>query len=47
MAECLRAYVEINDPASPWPPATGERLQRVDPTMYAIVEGLFAEIRTG
>jgi hypothetical protein len=47
MAESIRAYVEISDPASPWPPATRERLQRIDPTMYAIVEGIFAEMGGG
>lgn len=41
-AEALRAYVEVNDPASPWPPATRERLRRIDPDIYAYVDGLFA-----
>jgi hypothetical protein len=40
-AECLRAYVEVNDPASVWPPATRARLRRVDPEMYAYVEDIF------
>lgn len=40
-AESLRAYVEINDPASFWPRATRARLRRVDPNMYAYVAKLF------
>jgi hypothetical protein len=40
-AEALRAYVEANDPASPWPRATRERLRRIDPAMFEYVEGLF------
>jgi hypothetical protein len=42
-AECLRAYVGVNDPASPWPPATRDRLRGVDEPMHAVVERLFAE----
>jgi hypothetical protein len=41
-AESLRAYVEANDPASPWPRATRARLRRGDPGMYEFVERLFA-----
>jgi hypothetical protein len=41
-AECLRAYVEANDPASFWPRATRARLRRVDPNMYSYVDQLFA-----
>ena len=41
-AESLRAWVDANDPRSPWPRATRERLQRVDPAMCAIIETLFA-----
>lgn len=40
-AEALRAYVEINDPASHWPPATKARLAAIDPEMFAYVEHLF------
>ena len=40
-AESLRAYVEINDPASFWPRATRARLRRVDPQMYEYVAELF------
>jgi hypothetical protein len=40
-AESLRAYVEANDPASPWPRATRARLRRADPGMHAFVELLF------
>src|SRR5579884_2148531 len=40
-AEGVRAYVQINDPASFWPRATRERLRRIDPGMYGYVEQLF------
>jgi hypothetical protein len=42
-AECLRAFVEVNDPASPWPAATRARLRGIDPAMHAFLEDLFAE----
>ncbi len=41
-AEGLRAYVEANDSASPWPHATRERLRRLDPGMAQYVGALFA-----
>jgi hypothetical protein len=41
-AECVRAYVEANDPASFWPRATRSRLRRIDPQMYAYVAHLFS-----
>jgi hypothetical protein len=40
-AESLRAYVEVNDRASPWPRATRARLRRADPAMLEFVESLF------
>ncbi len=40
-AESLRAYVEANDPASPWPRATRARLRHGDPAMLEFVELLF------
>jgi hypothetical protein len=40
-AESLRAFVEANDPASPWPRATRERLRRIDPKMFTYVDDLF------
>jgi hypothetical protein len=40
-AESLRAYVEANDAASPWPRATRERLRRIDPAMFAYVDDVF------
>jgi hypothetical protein len=40
-AESLRAYVEANDPVSPWPRATRERLRRIDRAMYDYVDDLF------
>jgi len=41
-AESLRAWVEANDPYSPWPRATRARLREIDPAMSAILETLFA-----
>jgi hypothetical protein len=41
-AESLRAWVEANDPRSPWPRATRARLRSLDPAMAAILESLFA-----
>ncbi len=41
-AESLRAYVEVNDPASFWPRVTRERLRRIDPRMHDYVDTLFA-----
>jgi hypothetical protein len=40
-AECLRAYVAVNDEPSVWPKATRERLAAVDPAMHGFVERLF------
>jgi hypothetical protein len=40
-AECLRAWVEANDPRSPWPRATRARLRALDAPMAAILESLF------
>jgi hypothetical protein len=40
-AESLRAWVEANDPRSPWPRATRARLRALDPAMAAIIESLF------
>ncbi|HEY5426532.1 MAG TPA: hypothetical protein VIJ77_08295, partial [Candidatus Tumulicola sp.] len=40
-AESLRAYVEANDAASPWPRATRDRLRRIDPAMCEYVDELF------
>jgi hypothetical protein len=40
-AEGLRAYIEVNDPASQWPRATKVRLRRVDPMLFDYVEQLF------
>jgi hypothetical protein len=41
-AECLRAWVEANDPRSPWPRATRARLRELDPAMAEILESIFA-----
>lgn len=40
-AESLRAYVEANDPASPWPRATRARLRHRDPGMHEFIALLF------
>ncbi len=43
-AECVRAYGDVlNDPCSPRPRATRERLRTWDPAMYAIVADIFGE----
>ena len=42
-AECVRAYVEANDPQSFWPRATRDRLRRLDPGMFEYVERLFSD----
>ncbi len=42
-AESLRAYVEANDCASPWPRATRARLRHADPGMLEYVESLFEQ----
>jgi hypothetical protein len=41
-AESLRAYVEANDCASPWPRATRARLRHADLGMHEYVDALFA-----
>ena len=41
-AECIRAFVGVNDPHSSWPSATRERLRNVDPPIAAYIEELFA-----
>jgi len=39
----VRAYADVlNDPQSPWPRATRERLHACDPAMHAIVAEIFA-----
>lgn len=42
-AECMRAYVEVNDDRSQWLPLTRDDLARCDPAMYAIVEELLTQ----
>jgi hypothetical protein len=37
-AEAVRAFVDCNDPSSPWPKATPARLQALQPEVYAHVE---------
>lgn len=45
-AEAIRAHIGANDPMSPWPDATRERLRAVDPEMARIVRQLFgSELR--
>ncbi len=40
--EGQRAFIDSNDPHSPWPNATRERLRALDPALYSIVEEIFA-----
>lgn len=42
-AEAMRAHIGANDPASPWPDATRDRLRAVDPEMAKIVARLFRD----
>jgi hypothetical protein len=39
-AESARAWAGVNDPDSPWPPATRDRLLALDPAMHAIMGDL-------
>ncbi len=43
-AECMRAYVEVNDDRSTWMPLTRQALCVRDPRMFAIVEGIFRSL---
>lgn len=45
-AEAIRAHVGANDPASPWPQATPQRLRAVDPEIARIVTRLLRSIST-
>ncbi|MBV8424907.1 MAG: hypothetical protein JO349_06930, partial [Candidatus Eremiobacteraeota bacterium] len=46
-AEAVRAHVGANDPGSPWPEATRERLRAIDPDLARIIGKLFRyELRT-
>jgi hypothetical protein len=40
-AEAMRAWVEANDPRSPWPRATRARLRALDPAIAAVLESIF------
>ncbi len=45
-AENLRAFVGgLNDPNSPWPPATPERLNALAPRMVSFLDGVMNELR--
>lgn len=46
-AENLRSWVGVNDDASFWPAVSRERLRRCDPTMHAIVRGIFTGFGSG
>lgn len=41
-AESMRAYVEVNDPSSPWPAATRARLLALDPAIHDCMSRIFA-----
>ena len=43
-AESIRAHIGANDPGSPWPKATRERLRQVDPEIARIIQKLLREI---
>jgi hypothetical protein len=40
-AESVRAYVDVNDPKSPWPRATRGRLAELDPRMFREIASIF------
>lgn len=40
-AECIRAYVGVNDAASLWPSVSRASLERIDAVMYQIIGALF------
>ncbi len=46
-AECVRSFVEANDPSSHWPKATKERLQKCDPAMLDYIEAIFDDLAKG
>jgi hypothetical protein len=46
-AECLRAYVEVNDDRSSWLPVTRQMLFERDPRMSVIIERLFRQLAHG
>jgi hypothetical protein len=41
-AECVRAYVGVNDRSSRWPSVSRAKLQQTDATIYAVVDAVFA-----
>jgi len=43
-AESVRAFIGANDPASAWPPATSERLRKLDPAMSSAIERILAAL---
>ncbi len=45
-AESVRAFVEVNDPGSPWPKATRARLAALDPPMHGALGAIFASLET-
>ena len=42
-AEAVRAHVGANDPGSPWPEATRERLRAIDPDLARIIDLILPE----
>jgi len=43
-AECVRAFLGVNDPHSLWPEVSRARLAEVNPTMHGIISSLFADL---
>lgn len=41
-AESLRAFLGVNEPASPWPTVSRERLKHIDPSIHDYIERLFS-----
>ena len=45
-AECVRAYVGVNDNPSVWPKATREKLLKCSPKMHAYLSAMFTRLNT-
>lgn len=42
-AECVRAYVGVNDRTSNWPSVSRVRLQQIDAAIYSIIDAIFGD----
>lgn len=46
-AECVRAFVEVNDAGSLWPAVSKQSLRAKNPDMFELIEKTFAQIEAG